>query len=86
MENPAKAEALGERITFEWRGETFSILTTEEWPFEAMEAFEDGKLTKFLREILGPVEYAHFKSLKPKVSDLNDFVDAAQEALGISGK
>lgn len=84
--NPAKAEALNDRVQFEWRGETFTVLTTEDWPFEAMEAFEDGKLTHFLREILGTKEYQHFKSLNPKVSDLNEFVDEVQAALGISGK
>lgn len=83
--NAAKAEATSERISFEWNGEEFTVIPTSEWPFEALEAYEDGKVTQFLRAILGPEEYAHFKSLRPRTADLESFVDTIQAALGIEG-
>lgn len=83
--NPVEAEALDLRVEFVWRGETFKVLPSSEWPYEAIEAFEEGQIARFLRAILGEEEHNHFKSLHPKASDVSDFVTAMQSALGIQG-
>lgn len=83
--NPVEAEARGLRVEFTWMGETFTVLPTSEWSYEAIEYFEDEKITKFLREVLGEEEHEHFKKMHPKASDVNTFVIAMQAALGIEG-
>lgn len=83
--NPVEAEALEIRVAFEWRGEKFTVLPSSEWPYEAIEAFEDGQIARFLRAILGEEEHNHFKSLHPKATDVAEFVEAMQSALGIQG-
>lgn len=84
--DPVEAEALElERVSFTWRNTEFTALATADWPFEAIEAFEDGMVTKFLREVLGDAEYAKFKTLKPRAKDIDDFVESMQKALGIQG-
>lgn len=79
------AEALAQSIEFEFRGAEFAVLPTTEWSLDALEAFEDGKLVTLLREVLTDGGYAAMKAVAPKVGDLNEFVAAMTEALGISG-
>lgn len=83
--NPVAAEVEGGLVEFEWRGVTFHVPVSDEWPYEALEAFEDGKVTKFLSALLGDEEHDKFKALRPKASDVEEFVVAMQEALGIQG-
>lgn len=83
---PAAAhEALGESIPVDFRGVSLLILPSSEWPFEALEAFEEGKVATFLRLILGKDQYAEVRKVTPKVGDARDLVEAIQDALGISG-
>lgn len=84
-DNAVEAEATGKRVEFEWRGTKFTALPSSEWPYEAMEAFEDGKVTHFLKALLGEEEHAKFKALRPLASDVESFITAMQEALGIQG-
>jgi len=79
------AEALGERIPLTFGGVDYLILPSSDWPYEALEAFEDGKIATFLRHILGDEQHAAFKATKPTVSTVGEFIQAAQKALGISG-
>ena len=83
--NPTAAEALGDRIPYTYGGESYLVLPSIEWSYDALEAFESGKLATFLREILGEEQHARFKATKPKVGDVNDFILGLQSALGISG-
>lgn len=83
--SPTAAEALGEKIHFIFGGIEYLVAPTSEWSYDALEAFEDGKVTTFLREVLGADEHAKYKATKPRVSDVGDFVTALQKALGISG-
>lgn len=83
--SPTAAEALGDKIPFSARGVDFALTPSSEWDFEALEAYEEGKIALFLRLILGDAQYAAFKATKPKVADVNEFVEALQKALGIEG-
>lgn len=83
--SPAAAEALAQKIPFTARGVDFELTPSAEWDFEAIEAFEQGKIATFLRMILGDKQYAAFKATKPKVADVDDFVIGLQKALGIAG-
>lgn len=83
--NPVEAEARSIRVSFTWRDEEFTVLPSSEWPYEAVEEFEEGHIAKFLKLILGEEEHNHFKALKPLASDVESFVAAMQEALGIQG-
>lgn len=82
---PAAAEALREMIPFTARGVDFELTPSDEWDFEAIEAFEAGKVATFLRLILGEEQYNAFKATKPKVGDIDEFVTDLQKALGIAG-
>lgn len=83
--NPIAAEALGDKIAFNYNGADYFVTSTEDWDYEVLEAFEDGKIVTFLRLILGTEQHAAFKATKPKVADVNAFVEAIQKALGIQG-
>lgn len=83
--NPTAAEALAERVPFTWRETDFAVLPTSEWSYEALEHYENGMITRFLKEVLGAEEHNRFKALKPKASDVEGFVGVIQKALGIQG-
>lgn len=84
-ESAAAAEARGDLVSFTARGITFSIDTAANWDYEALEAFENGRIATFLRMILGEEQHAAFRATKPKVHEVNDFVAELQKALGIEG-
>ena len=81
----AAAEALGESIPFTFEGETFSVAPSSEWSFDALEAYESGRILAFLREILAEESWAKLRALKPKAATVGDFVVAVQKAVGIAG-
>lgn len=83
--NPTAAEALDQDVEVVFHGVTFSIPPTTRWPFEAIEAYEDGKVAKFLTTLLGDAQAAAWRALKPTVADLGEFVTTIQGALGIRG-
>lgn len=83
--SPTAAEALAQPVSFEFEGVTYSVPSTSEWSYDALEAFEEGRLTAFLRELLGDEQHAAWKATKPTVGKLGDLVGAMQKALGISG-
>ncbi|AYN59101.1 tail assembly chaperone [Arthrobacter phage Yang] len=82
---PAAAEALGESIPFTFDGQDFTVLPSSEWSFDALEAYETGRVLAFLQEILDGDSYATLRAMKPKASVLGDFVIALQRAAGIAG-
>jgi len=82
---PSAAEALGDRIPVTFGGVDYLVTTSADWPYEALEAYEDGKIATFLRHVLGDEQHSTFKATRPKVSTVNEFVDALTKALGVSG-
>ena len=83
--SPAAAEALGESIPFHFDGVDYELVPTSEWPFEAVEEFENGRVAAFLALVLGAEQYAAFKATKPKLGRVNEFVTELQKAVGIAG-
>lgn len=77
-----KAEALETEISFEYRDHTFTI--DRNLSVDALEALEDGKIIRALREILGQDQFAAFKADKPRSEDLTELMEAATTALGTS--
>ncbi|QNO12676.1 tail assembly chaperone [Arthrobacter phage Tweety19] len=84
--SPAAAEALGEMTPFHFEGNDYFLKPAAEWSFDAMEAYEEGRIFFFLREILGEEGYATLKATKPNGKKLGEFVAGTQKALGIAGK
>lgn len=83
--NPTAAEALGAPIPFTFEGVDYSVPTSADWPFEALEAFEDNKVATFLRLVLGEDQIAAFRATKPSVGKFQELVVELQKALGIAG-
>ncbi len=83
--NPTAAEALDSKIPLTYNGVDYLLVTSSDWDYEALEAYEQGKIATFLRIILGEAQHNAFKATKPKVSDVNSFSQAIQKALGIAG-
>jgi hypothetical protein len=81
----AAAEALGESIPFGFQGKDFIVAPSSEWSFEAIEAYEEGRILAFLREILDADSFKELRAMKPKASVLGEFVVALQKAAGIAG-
>lgn len=77
---PAKADALGSEVVFEFDGKEYIVPAASDWPVSALEAFEDGKIIGTVRAILGDEQWAEFKAASPKVSQLNDMFSALQTA------
>lgn len=82
---PAAAEALGENIAFNFEGKDFLVAPSSEWSFDAIEAYEEGRILAFLREILDAASFKQIRAMKPKASVLGEFVVALQKACGIAG-
>lgn len=83
--SPAAAEALGVRLPFTFDGVDYEIDPSSEWPYDALESFEEGRVVAFLKIILGPEQHAAFKATKPKVSDVSRFAEVIQSTVGIAG-
>jgi hypothetical protein len=81
----AKADALGQKITFEFDGITFDVPSANEWDLDALEAYEDGKIVALIRALLGVEGWAKFRAKKRTVEDLNALFSALQKAMGIEG-
>ena len=85
QKSAAAHEALGEKVPFTFEGVDYLVTPTSEWEFEALEAFEEGKVLAFLRSILGEEDYGRLKASKPKVAKLRQFSSEVVKALGVSG-
>lgn len=86
MPEPLEAEAAEKtHIEVEWKGETFEVPKPELWPWEVVEAFDDGKASRAIRELLGPKQYRRWKSLlgPSPIADSGEFMNVVSEAYGI---
>lgn len=79
-----QAEAEGLEVhQIEWRGHTYTIpRDVDDWPIEALEAFEYGRATAATRALLGPQQWHRFKLQGGRVRDLNDFAAKVAELAG----
>jgi hypothetical protein len=85
MSTPAKSEALHESVSFDYDGHNYTIAPTTEWDLDVLESYEDGKIAATVRALLGPEQWATFRSKKRNVGDLGSLFEALQSAIGISG-
>lgn len=76
----AKDEAFAKETIFSYDGLEFIVAPASDWSLDALEAFEDQRMISFLRELLGPEQWASFKE-KPRTSaDVEGLVNALMEA------
>lgn len=80
-------EAVKSSVVVTFKDEEFELTSDRDnIPFEALEAFEDGKPIAFLRALLGNKDYARLKKLVKTSGDFNEFMDAVLEAVGVDPK
>ena len=84
LKSAAQIEAEGvETVDVEWRGLAFAIVAdADDYPLEAVMAFERGQNFVGLELILGPKQWAEFMKTKPKKSDGVDLMGVMNDALG----
>lgn len=85
MTTPAKAEAAKIRPHFTFDGVKYTVDNTMDWDLDVLEAVEDDKIVTIVRTLLGPEQWAKFKSKPRKVADLNDLFQAIAKAVGLQG-
>lgn len=83
---PVQVEADGDpTIDVEWRDRTWTVpATVEDWPVTAMEHYEMNRGTLFLKELLGPAQWATFTGLEPppRNRDINALATTIQRGAG----
>lgn len=79
---PAKAEAFSTDTELDFDGEHYVVAPATDWSLDALEAFEDGKMITFLRELLGPEQWATFKAKPRKSADVEGLANALMGASG----
>jgi hypothetical protein len=76
----AKTDATTTEIAFEYDGAEYTIPTSGDWDLPVLEAYEDGRVVAFTRELLGPAQWAAFKRKPRKVSDITGLFEAIETA------
>lgn len=76
-------EPAPETTTFSWDDQEWTIPAQgDAWPFEAVEAMEQGKALTFVRLILGPEQMRRFTSKQRTAGEGADLMRAIIEAAG----
>lgn len=76
----AKTEAANTEIVFTFEGDEYVIPTSGDWDLPVLEAYEDGRVVAFTRELIGPAQWAKFKAKPRKVSDISALFEAIETA------
>ena len=76
----------GQRLELVFRDTTFTTLLVDEWLVEFAENAEFGRIFHAISEVLGPKEYERWKSLKPKVTEIQPFVNQIISKTEVAGK
>jgi hypothetical protein len=81
-----EVEARGvETVDVVWRDVTLKVpANVDDWPIDAVEAFEDGKQLAFARALLSFDDYQTLKRVAPTVRDFKGFMDLMAERLGFA--
>jgi hypothetical protein len=81
-----EAEAAGvETVDIVWRDVTLTVpANVDDWPIDAVEAFENGKQLAFARALLSFDGYQDLKRVAPTVRDFKAFMDLMAERLGFA--
>lgn len=65
-----------------WRGKRFVLPSADEFPLDAIEAEEQGKVLLSLRMILGEEQYATWRTLARTAGDAEHFSKTIMRELG----
>jgi hypothetical protein len=76
----AKTEANDAEVAFAFEGKSYVVPTASEWDLPVLEAYEEGRVIAFTRELLGPDQWAAFKSKPRKVADITALFEAIESA------
>lgn len=71
-----------EEISFKFRGVDLVMPIGGDLPLDALEAFEDNKVTRFIALALGEAQWNKIRALKLKLSDLSELVKVIADAMG----
>lgn len=85
MSNTVKAEVSKAKPSFTFDGVKYSVDNTMDWDLDVLEAVEDDKIVTIVRALMGPDQWAKFKSKPRKVADLNALFEAIAKAVGLKG-
>ncbi|WP_030372894.1 hypothetical protein [Streptomyces rimosus] len=78
-----KAEATDKPTTFDFYDLEFTIPSAKKLPMDILEAIEDDRgEVVIIRSIVGPEQWATFKSLSPTIEDFEGFAEQVAEAAG----
>lgn len=80
----AEATESVEDVVFEFDGETYTVPRNAIDDVEVIEAYEDQHVTIAARALLGPAQWAAFKSKKRKMAELYALLKELFAAIGIS--
>ncbi len=81
--NPIKDEVQETDTTFEYDGNSYVIPPAKKWPLDAVEAQEEGKMIGFIKALLGDDQYKTLRKNTNDLSQLDEFVGAMFESLGV---
>lgn len=78
-----EAEVNNTETTFEYKNGSFTVPPARKWPLEAIEAQEEGKITGFLKGLLGADQYAALRKEARTLEDLDEFVGVLFASLDV---
>lgn len=78
------AETGPKTVTFPWNGQEWTIPAKgDDWPYEAVEALEQGRMVTFVRHLLGPDQMRQFaRGTRTTAGDAAELGNAAMDAAG----
>lgn len=78
----AKTEAFAGETIFSHDGNEYIVPPANDWSLDSLEAYEDGRMVTFLRELMGAEQWAKFKEKPRKAKDVEELSNALMEATG----
>lgn len=76
-------DAAAQNISFSFDGERYELEPIRDWDLDVMEAIEDERYVAAVRAMLGPKQWARFKSKRRTMTDLLDIFGTAEKAAGV---
>lgn len=80
------ADIKGQRLELVFRDQKFTTPLVDDWMVEFLENAEFGRIFHAISGALGESEYERWKALKPKMSELQGFVNQITSKLEAAGK
>ena len=74
-----RLEASGDRLTFRFGGDEFSVLPLSELSVSFLDALSENDTSAMLRMLLGDEQFDRFMEKGPRVGDVNDLVSWVSE-------